>query len=470
MPEIAPAAPATPLLPTAPSAPASPVSAAPAVIPDAVAQDFLGQLMAALKSLAGAATPQPAAPNATPLATTAEAASAALPPHAPVDGKSRDKAVDSVLPEMLAAMGFVTVPTTVQPLMKPPVAEGGATPVSTTDVTSPSIAIQQPAAAALQQAKTTSDVLPTPQAGVELPKETHVPSQVEAPTVQLPTPVATQAAPAAQPVITPSTPVQAQQPAAAATNAVAPTQTTIVHIQPQASFHQEQNSQQDERQHTIASALTDSSDSASALSSTVTSAPVADETMLAATTATPANQQASTPAAQVHPGDVVSQIFHQADLYRLPGNKGVRINLHPEDLGGVQVTLRYASGGSLELHINVDHATTGALLQAGWTQLRDALTTQGIAPERLVMSVTGPSGSNQLDLSSNSNGSDRRDPGLAAFTQGGDGGQQRQDAEGNADGTSGRRGWSTSPDALPTSDDTLRVASVTSASRIDYRV
>jgi flagellar hook-length control protein FliK len=197
------------------------------------------------------------------------------------------------------------------------------------------------------------------------------------------------------------------------------------------------------------------------------SAAAVDQTLATATAATanavpvPANDQ-------VHPRDVVSQIAHQADLYRLPGNKGVRINLHPEDLGGVQVTLRYAAGGSLELHINVEHATTGALVQAGWTELRDALATQGIGPERLVMSITGPSGANQLDFSSNGGGSNRPDSGLAAFTQGGDSGQQRQNN--GADDTRAPRGWSTTADASPVSDDAPRSASVAAASRIDYRV
>jgi flagellar hook-length control protein FliK len=176
--------------------------------------------------------------------------------------------------------------------------------------------------------------------------------------------------------------------------------------------------------------------------------------------------------AQVHPGEVVAQIAHQADLYRLPGNKGVRINLHPEDLGGVQVTLRYAAGGSLELHINVEHATTGALVQAGWTELRDALATQGIGPERLVMSITGPSGANQLDFSSNGGGSNRPDSGLAAFTQGGDSAssQQRQDNGSGAENWRAGRGWSNGVDSPSASDDTPRSSSGVSTSRIDYRV
>jgi flagellar hook-length control protein FliK len=191
-----------------------------------------------------------------------------------------------------------------------------------------------------------------------------------------------------------------------------------------------------------------------------------DQTLANATAATPSPSPVPA-SSQVHPGEVASQIAHQADLYRLPGNKGVRINLHPDDLGGVQVTLRYAAGGSLELHINVEHATTGALVQAGWTQLRDALATQGIGPERLVMSITGPSSANQMDFSSNGGSSYRSDSGLASFTQGGDSGQQRQE---DGDDAHGRQGWNSSSDATSAPDDSSRTANAASASRIDYRV
>jgi flagellar hook-length control protein FliK len=166
---------------------------------------------------------------------------------------------------------------------------------------------------------------------------------------------------------------------------------------------------------------------------------------------------------------VVSQIAQQADLYRLPGNKGVRIQLHPDDLGGVQVTLRYAAGGGLELHINVEHAATGALVEAGWTQLRDALATQGISPDRLVMSVTGPGSANQLDFSSNgSNAGNRPDQGLSAFTQGRQSGEQ---PEQGGDDRRQTRGWVNPVEPQPTQDNTTpRGARVAAASRIDYRV
>src|SRR5438874_11616258 len=122
--------------------------------------------------------------------------------------------------------------------------------------------------------------------------------------------------------------------------------------------------------------------------------PHASDTTIAAAASSTAQTGVALAPAHVKPGEVISQNAHQADLYRLPGNKGVRIQLHPEDLGGVQVTLRYAAGGSLELHIATEHASTSALVQSGWTQLRDALATQGISPDRLVMSITGPANAN----------------------------------------------------------------------------
>ena len=166
----------------------------------------------------------------------------------------------------------------------------------------------------------------------------------------------------------------------------------------------------------------------------------------------------------VRPAEVVSQIAHQADLYRLPGNRGVRVQLHPEDLGGVEVTLRYGAGGALQLHINVEHAATGALVQAGWSELRDALATQGISPERLVMSVTAPTSSSQLDFSGGGSGR-QTDPGMAGFAQS-QSGQQRQD---NSEQT-GPRSWNGAVEPTSPSDDNPRVASPSAVtSRIDYR-
>ena len=174
---------------------------------------------------------------------------------------------------------------------------------------------------------------------------------------------------------------------------------------------------------------------------------------------------APSPALAAHPAGVVSQIAHQAELYRLPGNRGVRIQLHPDDLGGVQVTLRYAAGGSLELHINVEHAATGQLVQQGWTELRDALATQGISPDRLVMSVTSPDSAGQLDFSSSGGGSGsyRPDPGPAQFGQGGQSERQRQQ---EAETGFSSRMWTGRVESSAAEET---VAASGAASRIDYR-
>ena len=165
--------------------------------------------------------------------------------------------------------------------------------------------------------------------------------------------------------------------------------------------------------------------------------------------------------------DVATQIAHQADLYRLPGAKGVRIQLHPDDLGGLDVTLRYSAAGGVQLHINVEHAATGQLVQAGWTDLRDALAAQGITPDRLVMSVTAPNGSSGLDLSFNGHDGGRAGAELAGFSQGQTG--QRQ-SPARDDGAGATRTWFSDVDpAASISDDGSR-GNVAAASHIDYRV
>jgi flagellar hook-length control protein FliK len=162
---------------------------------------------------------------------------------------------------------------------------------------------------------------------------------------------------------------------------------------------------------------------------------------------------------------VVAQIANQADLYRLPGNKGLRIQLHPEDLGGVLVTVRYSPLGGVELHIDVEHASTGNLVQAGWTDLRNALTSQGISADRLIMNVTTAGNAGPSDFSGGNN--NRSDPGSANFSQGSQSGQGQQPGQHQ----SGTRGW-TGPLAggSALADDNQDVAAVTPLpSRIDYR-
>ena len=206
---------------------------------------------------------------------------------------------------------------------------------------------------------------------------------------------------------------------------------------------------------------------AEAVGDASTPAPASDPDFAATlTAAVPKAPAASAAPPSVHASEVVSQIAHQADLYRQPGSRGVRIQLHPDDLGGVQITVRYAASGGLELHINVEHAATGALVQAGWADLRDALATQGISPDRLVMSVTAAANASQLDFSSHGGGTYRSETGPGGFMQGGQFGQQREDG---ADDRRVSRGWNgTGPTS--TSDENPGGAAPAAASRIDYRV
>jgi hypothetical protein len=193
-------------------------------------------------------------------------------------------------------------------------------------------------------------------------------------------------------------------------------------------------------------------------------APAADAAPAASAVA-PMAPAASPLPVSVQASAVVAQIANQADLYRLPGNKGLRIQLHPEDLGGVLVTVRYSPLGGVELHIDVEHASTGNLVQAGWTDLRNALTSQGISADRLIMNVTTAGNAGPSDFSGGNN--NRSDPGSANFSQGSQSGQGQQPGQHQ----SGTRGW-TGPLAggSALADDNQDVAAVTPLpSRIDYR-
>jgi Flagellar hook-length control protein FliK len=217
-------------------------------------------------------------------------------------------------------------------------------------------------------------------------------------------------------------------------------------------------------------------DKSATISSEVTpvqSAPASDVAMAAAAATT---MPASTDAlpVQVGPSQVASQIANHADLIRLPGNQGLQIQLHPDDLGGVQVTVRYSPTGGVELHINAEHAATGALVQAGWGELRDALATQGISPDRLVLSVTGPSNAGQADLSGG--GGNRSDPSSYGSNPSGQGSLSSPDGQGQGqsrqDNPQQRSpGWNASVEPVSSPDSSPRVApAIAVASRIDYRV
>jgi len=175
---------------------------------------------------------------------------------------------------------------------------------------------------------------------------------------------------------------------------------------------------------------------------------------------------------QIAPSQVVSQIAQHAEVIRLPGNRGLHIQLHPDDLGGVQVTVRYSPGGGVELHINAEHAATAALVQAGWSELRDSLASHGITADRLMMSVTVPSTAGQADLSGGDR--DRSDPNAYGAGQSSlsspDSQSQGQSRQDNAPQRTSQT-WSGGLEPVASTDANPRVASATGTpSRIDYRV
>jgi hypothetical protein len=124
---------------------------------------------------------------------------------------------------------------------------------------------------------------------------------------------------------------------------------------------------------------------------------------------------------------VVAQLARNVDVYRLAGGHRVRLQLQPEGLGGVEVTLRYGASQRLELHVVVERAETGALVEQGWSQLRDALNAQGLSTERMVVSVAGPVPSDAGPATGN--GRDGGDWGGGAFGSGlpSSGGHERGD-------------------------------------------
>ena len=511
MPEIASVA-SMPTAVPAPGAAVVPTAAAPAGAEPGTA-DFLAQLKAVLKGLANAVVmPLPGTvspPAAAQLSTSPDAnVEPTQPPTQTEVAAKTDGPQPADMPEILAALGFVLVPTPLQP---PAVsAPDGANATATGD--GPALAAAQslaagriqPRAVTRHEADSSPVTSQTDAAGgqptVAAPGQSMA-TPADALARTLADSTASQAAPQPQsttatashfremaaassdaPTITvaapPAAPQTAAQPAVAPQNLAEPRQKNASapstpgvagafgprpQGQPATTFNSGDSSDSGHR-HEHASSRTSSVGDSSTSQAT---APASEQTFAATVTSTSAPAQSS--AAQ--PSQVVSQIAHQADLYRLPGNRGVRIQLHPDDLGGVQVTLRYAATGGLELHINVEHASTGALVQSGWTELRDALATQGISPDRLVMSVTGPSNASQLDFSSNGGNGDggyRSESGPAGFMQG-EAGQQRHNGGDNNE-TRTWRGWSGGSDPISSSDDMPRTTAPTAASRIDYRV
>ena len=499
MPEIASVA----SMPTAVAAPGgaiAPTAAAPAGAEPGTA-DFLAQLKAALKGLANAVVmPLPGTVSPPAAAQFSTSPDANVEPTQPEVAAKTDGPQPADMPEILAALGFVLVPTPLQPptASPPDAANVTATGDGPALAAAQSLAAGriQPRAVARHEADSSPVTSQTDAAGgqptVAAPGQS-VATPADALARTLADSTASQVAPQSQSTTAtashlremaaassdapPAAPQTAAQPAVAPQNLTEPRQKNASAAsppvagafgprpqgQPATTFNSGDSSDSGDR-HEHASSRTSSLGDSSTSQAT---APASEQTFAATVASTSAPAQSS--AAQ--PSQVVSQLAHQADLYRLPGNRGVRIQLHPDDLGGVQVTLRYAATGGLELHINVEHASTGALVQSGWTELRDALATQGISPDRLVMSVTGPGNASQLDFSSNGgNGGSgyRSESGSAGFMQG-EAGQQRHNGGDNNE-TRTWRGWSGGSDPISSSDDMPRTAAPTAASRIDYRV
>jgi flagellar hook-length control protein FliK len=491
MPQISSVAAATPTTP----APAAGVAPATPATSDQTPLDFVGQLSAALtslKGLAAAVSGQPTMPGQ-PAASDDASANDVVPATNDQATDGTDKPSDEVL-ALLASLGIVLVPNAqTAPLPGDDPANASATVGANAPRVSPTL---PQAAQPRHSAKTSREAETAPAEAVASPATSA--------TSAMPATSGTSATPATATPATPAADGATQQPAAAAatprdaglavlaaetpTNQPVPrpqagrapvpsagqlptaaqqastAQLTTVQPQPQFQGSSDGGSQQgtaDDR-HLRGAAKAEAIDATTPAQAVPLPEHLAVSGLNAPTVVSeaPIDPQAA---------NVATQIAQQVDFYKLPGNKGVRIQLHPDDLGGVQVTLRYAPGGNLELHINVEHASTGSLVEAGWSQLRDALATQGFQPDRLVMSVSGPSSASQMDFSSsNGNGAYRQDSGLAGFTQDGHSGQQRN----GADDARGTRGRSSAAEPIGAVDDSPRnVSSVgAAASRIDYRV
>lgn len=470
MPEIASALPLQPTAPQGPAVVALLASAPGATDATTPNSDFLGQLQAALKSLGDVMTAAPAtAPNQVIVAAATISTSSTSNNDQPAPTKPADQAsVEAELAQVVAALGLLVAPTPVkvEPTARQETASASATPASSVAMT-PLLPHTSPTANPLNTAAADKTAITTPSAepakpaaaSVDITGLTPVTPAAVTPRLEHTHVAAANAAQAANqaPVAAP----QSQQPPSPGLTAPVTAAVTTQSVAPQL---QNDNGSS----HHSGNGGATHEDTSAPISVTSTS-PDHTFAAVADSAAAAAMQQPTAQPFAVHPGEVVSQIAHQANLFQLPGNKGVRIQLHPEDLGGVQVTVRYAAGGGLELHIAVEHSATGALVQAGWSQLRDALATQGFSPDRLVMSVTAPGNANQLDFSSNNSGRGHRsDAGLASFADGGQSGQKRDGA--NPDGTHSATRWNSEDDLAPVAAAASRSKSVSATSRIDYRV
>jgi flagellar hook-length control protein FliK len=420
---------------------------------EAGAASFLTQLESALVAL-GAPTVTGAAALPTAVAPTVPLADAALLGQTALTEADVKAAVAEELPELLAALGLVPMPLTL-PIVAPQ-------PVLTEAQPTVAVTSQAPAVMLTPSTPVTTvvpkDQAPTPAAEVasaadpqaieveatSVPQTTTLASQpTVATTEQLPRIDAAVNAPAAAlpaSLDTSAPAPDAETPTFTAT-VVEPTQTRSGN----AGFDGQSSNSREGRAESQAAPIEIVGERA-------------DVSTAAAPTASASVSTTTQNVSDVKPTEVVNQIAQQVDLYRLPGGRGVRIQLNPEGLGGVEVTVRYGATGAIELHMNIEHAATADLVQAGWGELREALALQGISPDRLVMSVTNAAGAGLSDSSSNGNA--RSD---AAQTSSGQSGQQQEQRN---DTRPNQRSWGV---GLDSTNEVEEGPTVAASSRIDYR-
>ena len=437
------------------------------------------------------AAPQAATPLATPRSTPGATQPQPQPPTTRVDAlvpredlvhvqvQARVKtATDVPLAQALPLVqGRAPLASAPQPLQKLAHLKPADRPQSPT----PMVSAHPTPAATTQPAQPAPAVTAAPTPGTTVPPSPTPPTLATQPTLATLVIQPTLATPATQPTLAAApdvSPTVQQQPAPATHQATTPesaptSAAPIVGPQPASQGGSQPSGTNIDRGHGRHTA--DKIAPISSEPTAVQSAPASDAAMAVAA-ATTAPTTAGRSLAQVGSSEVVSQIARHADLIRLPGNRGLHIQLHPDDLGGVQVTVRYSPTGGVELHINTEHAATGALVQAGWTELRDALANQGISPDRLILSVTSPTGAGQADLSGG--GGNRSDPNFSNSNQNSQASQgslSSQDSQGQSrqDNPQQRASqtWSDPIEPVSSTDGSPRVGSATAApSRIDYRV
>jgi len=88
--------------------------------------------------------------------------------------------------------------------------------------------------------------------------------------------------------------------------------------------------------------------------------------------------------------DVVRQIASQMEASIQQGRSSLRVQLHPQELGGIDIRFASSSQG---VHVTVyaEQASTGRLLEAQLNQLRQSLTDAGVNLAQLNIHHESPS-------------------------------------------------------------------------------